>query len=134
VRAVAGAVRIMGSICKADVNLLIQWLRRVVLCCDCQHVRAVFCSLETTRVVVSLCLCHAHTCTFDALVFIPPLYLLHCVCACRSRWFVTSSIIGATSLDQLKENLEAFSITLPAEAFDDINAIYRKYRDPPTSA
>lgn len=47
---------------------------------------------------------------------------------------MTSSIIGATSMEQLKENLEAFSITLPAEAFDDINAIYRKYRDPPTSA
>lgn len=47
---------------------------------------------------------------------------------------MTSSIIGATSLEQLKENLAAFSITLPQEAFDDINAIYRKYRDPPTSA
>lgn len=56
------------------------------------------------------------------------------LCVCRSRWFVTSSIIGATSLEQLKENLDAFSITLPEEAFDDINAIYRKYRDPPTSA
>jgi aryl-alcohol dehydrogenase-like predicted oxidoreductase len=60
----------------------------------------------------------------------PPLTHTHC----RSRWFVTSSIIGATSLPQLKENLDAFSITLPEEAFDDINAIYRKYRDPPTSA
>lgn len=47
---------------------------------------------------------------------------------------MTSSIIGATSMAQLKENLDAFSITLPAEAFEDINAIYRKYRDPPTSA
>jgi aryl-alcohol dehydrogenase-like predicted oxidoreductase len=47
---------------------------------------------------------------------------------------VTSSIIGATSLPQLKENLDAFSITVPEEAFDDVNAIYRKYRDPPTSA
>eukprot|EP00879_Flechtneria_rotunda_P028673 GHRR01030881.1.p1 GENE.GHRR01030881.1~~GHRR01030881.1.p1 ORF type:complete len:299 (+),score=67.86 GHRR01030881.1:161-1057(+) len=53
---------------------------------------------------------------------------------CRSRWFVSSSIIGATSLDQLKENLEAFSISLPQEATDDINAVYKQYRDPPTSA
>lgn len=53
---------------------------------------------------------------------------------CRSRWFVSSSIIGATSLEQLKENLDAFSITLPQEAVDDVNAIYRKYRDPPMSA
>lgn len=47
---------------------------------------------------------------------------------------MTSSIIGATSMPQLKENLEAFSITLPEEAFDDINAIYKKFRDPPTQA
>eukprot|EP00775_Hariotina_reticulata_P004116 gene4116-4362_t len=53
---------------------------------------------------------------------------------CRSRWFVTSSIIGATSLEQLKENLQAFNVQLPPEAVDDINAIYRKYRDPPTAA
>ena len=47
---------------------------------------------------------------------------------------MTSSIIGATSLQQLKENIDAFSITLPTEAMDDINAIYKKYKDPPTSA
>jgi aryl-alcohol dehydrogenase-like predicted oxidoreductase len=47
---------------------------------------------------------------------------------------VTSSIIGATSLTQLKENLDAFSITLPEEVFEDINAAYRRWRDPPTSA
>jgi aryl-alcohol dehydrogenase-like predicted oxidoreductase len=53
---------------------------------------------------------------------------------CRSRWFVASSIIGATSLEQLKENLDAFSISLPQEAVDDVNAVYKKFRDPPTSA
>lgn len=65
----------------------------------------------------------------------PPVFVLPAfTCLRRSRWFVTSSIIGATSLPQLKENLDAFSLTLPEEAFEDINAIYRKFRDPPTSA
>jgi aryl-alcohol dehydrogenase-like predicted oxidoreductase len=35
---------------------------------------------------------------------------------------------------QLKENLEAFSIALPDGADIDIAQIYRKFRDPPTSA
>jgi aryl-alcohol dehydrogenase-like predicted oxidoreductase len=47
---------------------------------------------------------------------------------------VASSIIGATSMPQLKENLEAFSITLPQEAIDDVNAVYKRFRDPPTAA
>jgi aryl-alcohol dehydrogenase-like predicted oxidoreductase len=54
--------------------------------------------------------------------------------ACRSRWFVASSIIGATSMPQLKENLEAFSITLSQEAIDDVNAVYKRFRDPPIAA
>lgn len=53
---------------------------------------------------------------------------------CRTRWFVASSIIGATSLPQLKENIDAFSIDLSQEIIDEINALYKKYRDPPTSA
>merc|ERR1719188_2302157 len=31
---------------------------------------------------------------------------------CKSRWFVTSSIIGATSMDQLKEDIDAFAVEL----------------------
>lgn len=53
---------------------------------------------------------------------------------CRSRWFVASSIIGATSMPQLKENLEAFSISLSQEAIDDVNAVYKRFRDPPIAA
>jgi len=49
---------------------------------------------------------------------------------CRSRWFVTSSIIGATSMAQLKEDLDAFSVELSEEVLDGIQAIYRRYRDP----
>lgn len=53
---------------------------------------------------------------------------------CRSRWFVASTIIGATSMAQLKENIDAFEIELSQEVVDGVNALYRKYRDPPTSA
>jgi aryl-alcohol dehydrogenase-like predicted oxidoreductase len=49
---------------------------------------------------------------------------------CRSRWFVASTIIGATSLAQLKENMGAFSKELSAEAVADVNAVYKQYRDP----
>lgn len=49
---------------------------------------------------------------------------------CKSRWFVASSIIGATSLAQLKENLAAFNVVLPQEALADINAVYARVRDP----
>lgn len=49
---------------------------------------------------------------------------------CDSRWFVTSTIIGATSLDQLKENIGAFDKELSAEAIADIERVYRKRRDP----
>ena len=49
---------------------------------------------------------------------------------CNSRWFVTSTIIGATTLDQLKENINSFDVTLSEEVLHDIAGVYRKYRDP----
>ena len=49
---------------------------------------------------------------------------------CRSRWFVTSTIIGATSVEQLKENIDAFSKDLSEEALGDIAEVYRRYKDP----
>ena len=53
---------------------------------------------------------------------------------CRSRWFVASSIIGATTMEQLKENLEAFDAPpLTDDVLQAINAVYKKFRDPPTS-
>ncbi len=50
--------------------------------------------------------------------------------SCTCRWFVASTIIGATSMPQLKENLGAFSREVPQEALDEITAIYKRYRDP----
>lgn len=51
----------------------------------------------------------------------------------RDRPFVTSSIIGATSVDQLKEDIDAFLSTerpLPPELVADIEDVYKRYRDP----
>ena len=46
---------------------------------------------------------------------------------------MTSSIIGATSVDQLKEDIDAFTTTerpLPAAVMADIEAIFQRYKDP----
>ncbi|XVE81855.1 hypothetical protein DITRI_Ditri15bG0099600 [Diplodiscus trichospermus] len=51
----------------------------------------------------------------------------------RDRPCMTSSIIGATSVDQLKEDIDAFLTTerpLPAEVMQDIEAISARYKDP----
>lgn len=49
----------------------------------------------------------------------------------NTRWFVSSNIIGATSMDQLKENVRAFDIGELSEAcLSDISEVYRRYRDP----
>lgn len=48
----------------------------------------------------------------------------------RSRWFVTSVILGATSLAQLKENLSAADIALTDEMLADLNAIHARYPNP----
>ncbi len=49
---------------------------------------------------------------------------------CYSRWFVASTIIGATSLAQLKENIDAFDTTLPREVVDAIDAIHARISNP----
>ena len=54
---------------------------------------------------------------------------------CAQRPFITSTIIGATSLAQLKENIDAFEgPPLSAEALADIATTFRRYRDPATDA
>lgn len=52
---------------------------------------------------------------------------------CKSRWFVTSTIIGATSMPQLKENINAFNMELTPECIEDINKVFGQYRDPSTA-
>lgn len=49
---------------------------------------------------------------------------------CYHREHVASTIIGATTLDQLKEDIEAYDIRLNDEVLEGINKVYKKYTDP----
>jgi aryl-alcohol dehydrogenase-like predicted oxidoreductase len=49
---------------------------------------------------------------------------------CNQRPFVTSSIIGATTLEQLATNIGASDVTLNDEVLDDIQQVYRQYPMP----
>ncbi|MEM0951354.1 MAG: NADP(H)-dependent aldo-keto reductase [Cyanobacteria bacterium P01_H01_bin.74] len=44
--------------------------------------------------------------------------------------FTTSNIIGATTVDQLKENIESAALHLSDEILQEINAIHARYPDP----
>ncbi|MDB4184304.1 aldo/keto reductase [Alphaproteobacteria bacterium] len=44
--------------------------------------------------------------------------------------FVTSNIIGATTIDQLKENIESVNIILDQEVFKEINAVHHENPNP----
>ncbi|MGE8558536.1 NADP(H)-dependent aldo-keto reductase [Acinetobacter sp. UBA3106] len=48
----------------------------------------------------------------------------------KQQFFVTSTIIGATNLDQLKENIQAFDIDLSAEVLQAIEDIHRQQPNP----
>ncbi|CAL9754959.1 uncharacterized protein LOC135642410 [Musa acuminata AAA Group] len=51
----------------------------------------------------------------------------------RDRPFMTSTIIGSTNMDQLKEDIDAFSTAprpLPPEVVDEIERIFKIYKDP----
>ena len=48
----------------------------------------------------------------------------------KQQFFVTSTIIGATNLDQLKENIQAFQIDLSAEVLQGIEDIHRQQPNP----
>lgn len=49
---------------------------------------------------------------------------------CYSRWFVGSTIIGATTMAQLKENIDAADTTLSREVNDAIDAIHARITNP----
>ncbi|UBF28970.1 NADP(H)-dependent aldo-keto reductase [Kovacikia minuta CCNUW1] len=48
----------------------------------------------------------------------------------RQRWFVTSAIVGATSLDQLKENLASIEVTLSPDILTEIDRVHDRYPNP----
>jgi len=49
---------------------------------------------------------------------------------CRQRPFVTSTIIGATSLEQLAINIGSSEVELNDDVLDDIHKVYRRYPAP----
>jgi len=49
---------------------------------------------------------------------------------CYSRWFVASTIIGATTLAQLEENIDAFNVTLSPDVVAQIDAIHARLPNP----
>lgn len=48
----------------------------------------------------------------------------------RSRWFAASTIIGATTLDQLKEDLAAAEVRLDEDLLAEIDFIHSRYTSP----
>ncbi|KQQ33496.1 aldo/keto reductase [Duganella sp. Leaf126] len=49
---------------------------------------------------------------------------------CYSRWFVASTIIGATTLAQLQDNIDAYAVKLSPEVIDQVNAIHARITNP----
>jgi len=48
----------------------------------------------------------------------------------RTRWFTGSVILGATTLQQLKENLESAKIVLAADVLEQIETVHKRYPNP----
>jgi len=48
----------------------------------------------------------------------------------NTRPFVTSNIIGATSVEQLAENIESINIDLSEEVLEDINKVHAVIPNP----
>jgi len=49
---------------------------------------------------------------------------------CRTRPFMTSTIIGATSTEQLAIDLGAVDVTLSPEVLSEIDALFRRHPRP----
>jgi len=48
----------------------------------------------------------------------------------RQQPFVASTLLGATTLEQLKINIDSFNLTLDADVLEGIEAIHRRYTYP----
>ncbi|MBC6476837.1 MAG: NADP(H)-dependent aldo-keto reductase [Hormoscilla sp. GM7CHS1pb] len=48
----------------------------------------------------------------------------------RSRWFVTSTIIGATTMAQLKENISSIDVKLDPDLLTELDAVHIRYPNP----
>jgi aryl-alcohol dehydrogenase-like predicted oxidoreductase len=52
---------------------------------------------------------------------------------CYHRDIVASTIIGATTLEQLTEDIKAYDIKLDDDILEKISKVYKKYTDPTKS-
>jgi len=48
----------------------------------------------------------------------------------RTRWFTSSVILGATRMEQLRENQESAEMVLSKEVLEKIEAVHRRYPNP----
>jgi aryl-alcohol dehydrogenase-like predicted oxidoreductase len=48
----------------------------------------------------------------------------------NSRPFITSNIIGATTMEQLRENIDSTLVELPRELLQTLEAIHKELPDP----
>ena len=46
------------------------------------------------------------------------------------RWFVTSTIIGATTMEQLSEDIDAWELPLPEAVHKEIEVLHRRFTNP----
>jgi aryl-alcohol dehydrogenase-like predicted oxidoreductase len=51
-------------------------------------------------------------------------------CLGTLRWFVPIAIVGATSLEQLQENLGSVEVVLDKEILADLDAVRARYPNP----
>ena len=49
---------------------------------------------------------------------------------CEIQPFITSAIIGATTMEQLKTNIDSVNINLNSEVMKEISKIHKKYPNP----
>lgn len=49
---------------------------------------------------------------------------------CATRWYIPSTIIGATTMAQLKENIDAFGVDLSDDVLEKIDSIHMEVKDP----
>ncbi len=75
-------------------------------------------SFEATRAYREVAKKHGLSLTDMSLAFI------------NQQSFVTSNIIGATSVAQLKENISSIDLILSEEVIKDINTVHKKYPNP----
>lgn len=48
---------------------------------------------------------------------------------CKTRWYIPSSIVGATTMEQLKQNIDAFEVDLDDETLAKIDEVHNSCKD-----